>query len=162
MEKEKRIRDFCSEEGITLAVAESCTGGFLAHKLTNVPGASNYFIGGVIAYHNDIKINVLHVPFEIMYTYGAVSGKTALSMAKGAREIFDTDIGIGITGICGPTGGTTAKPVGLVFIGGVYKDKEVIKRFQFDGDRLTVKEKAVDEALNLILELLEEDISKKD
>lgn len=152
--KEKKIRDLCAKEGYTLAAAESCTGGMLSNRLTDVPGASEYFIGGVVAYNNDVKINVLRAPFDIVYTYGAVSGRTALSMAKGAKNLFDTDLGIGITGICGPTGGTTAKPVGLVFIGGVFEDNEVIKEFYFEGDRHQVKTQATEEAINLILELL--------
>lgn len=154
--KEKQINNLMVKEGLTLSVAESCTGGLLSDRITNVPGASNYFMGGVIAYNNDIKINILRVPFNIIYTYGAVSGKTALAMAKGVKDLFDTEVGIGITGVCGPTGGTTAKPVGLVFIGGVYEDNEVIREFYFEGERLEVKQKAVDEALNLILELIQE------
>ncbi|MCE1247656.1 MAG: CinA family protein [Firmicutes bacterium] len=152
--KERQIKDFCSKNGYTVALAESCTGGLLSSRLTDVPGSSEFFMGGVVAYNNDIKINILRVPFDIIYTYGAVSGRTALAMANGARKLFDTDLGIGITGICGPTGGTTAKPVGLVFIGGSFGDKEVIKEFYFSGDRLAVKNSASEEALNLMLELL--------
>ena len=152
--KEKKIRDFCARQGYTIAVAESCTGGLLSNRLTDVPGSSEYYMGGVVAYNNDVKINILRVPFDIIYTYGAVSGRTALSMAKGVKKLFDTDMGIGITGICGPTGGTTAKPVGLVFIGGVFEDNEVIKEFYFEGDRLQVKASAVEEAINMMLELL--------
>lgn len=159
--KEKKIKEICVNEGLTLSVAESCTGGLLSDRLTNQPGASNYFIGGIIAYNNDIKINVLHVPFDVIYTYGAVSGKTALAMAKGTRELFDTDLGIGVTGICGPTGGTTAKPVGLIFIGGVYNDKEVIKEFHFDGNRAEIKKSASDVAMSAILELLGEEIPEE-
>lgn len=155
--KEKKIRDILAKDGYTLAVAESCTGGMLSNRLTNIPGSSEYFMGGVIAYNNDVKINILRVPFDIVYTYGAVSGKTALAMAKGVRKLFDTDMGIGITGICGPTGGTTAKPVGLIFIGGTFEDNEVIKEFFFEGDRLKIKEQAVEEAVNLALELLGKD-----
>ena len=157
--KEKKIKDLCVKEGLTLAAAESCTGGLLSDCLTNTPGASSYFIGGVIAYNNDIKINILHVPFDIVYTYGAVSGKTALAMANGVRELFDTDIGVGITGICGPTGGTMAKPVGLVFVGGTCQDNEIIREFYFEGNRLEIKKRAVEEAMNLILELLGEETS---
>jgi PncC family amidohydrolase len=151
---EKKIKDICVKEGLTLATAESCTGGMLSDSLTSVPGASGYFIGGVIAYNNDVKINILRVPFNVIYTYGAVSGKTALAMAKGVKDLFDTDIGIGITGICGPTGGTAAKPVGLVFIGGVYEGNEIIKEFYFEGNRSEIKRSAVGEAQNLVLELL--------
>lgn len=154
MVKEKAIKDLCAKEGLTLSVAESCTGGMLSDRITNMTGASTFFTGGVIAYSNDVKINILHVPFDIIYTYGAVSGKTALAMAKGVRDLFDTDIGVGITGICGPTGGTTAKPVGLIFIGGCYGDNEIIKEFHFEGDRIEVKRGAVEEALSMILDLL--------
>ena len=156
--KEKKIKEICVDEGLTLSAAESCTGGLFSDIITNQSGASNYFMGGVIAYNNDIKINILHVPFDIIYTYGAVSGKTALAMAKGVKKLFDTDIGIGITGVCGPTGGTTAKPVGLVFVGGTYQDKEVIKEFHFDGDRNEVKRQAAEETMNTVLELLGQEI----
>lgn len=156
--KEKKIRDLCVKQGYTMAVAESCSGGLLSDRLTNVPGSSEYFMGGVIAYNNDVKINILRVPFDIIYTYGAVSGRTALAMAKGVKKLFDTDIGIGITGICGPTGGTTAKPVGLVFVGGVFEGNEVIKEFYFEGERQEVKASAVEEAVSLVIELLGEEI----
>jgi PncC family amidohydrolase len=152
--KERQIKEFCSKHGYTVALAESCTGGLLSSRLTDIPGASEYFMGGVVAYNNDIKINILRVPFDIIYTYGAVSGRTALAMANGARKLFDTNLGIGITGICGPTGGTTAKPVGLVFIGGSFEDREIIKEFYFNGDRLSVRNSATEEALNMMLELL--------
>ncbi|MFP4497859.1 MAG: CinA family protein [Vulcanimicrobiota bacterium] len=158
MIKQRKIKEVCDKQGLTVATAESCSGGLLSSILTDESGASNYFIGGVIAYNNDIKINILHVPFKIIYTYGAVSGKTALAMAKGVRELFDTDIGIGITGICGPTGGTSAKPVGLVFIGGTFEENEIIREFRLSGDRLEIKQTAAQEAMNLILELLGEDI----
>lgn len=159
--KEKKIKEICIEEGLTLSAAESCTGGMFSDVLTNSPGASNYFMGGVIAYNNDVKINILHVPFDVIYTYGAVSGKTALAMAKGVKKLFDTDIGVGITGICGPTGGTTAKPVGLVFVGAVYEDKEVIKEFHFDGNRIEVKKGAVEETMTTLLELLGAETSEE-
>jgi len=160
--KEKKIRDLCVKQGYTMAAAESCTGGLLSNRLTNVPGSSEYFMGGVIAYNNDVKINILRVPFDIIYTYGAVSGRTALAMAKGVKKLFDTDIGIGITGICGPTGGTTAKPVGLVFVGGVFEGNEIIKEFYFEGDRLEVKASAVEEAVNATLELLGEETQSQE
>ncbi|MCD4784975.1 MAG: CinA family protein [Candidatus Eremiobacteraeota bacterium] len=160
--KERKIRDLCVKQGYTVAAAESCTGGLLSDHLTNVPGSSEYFMGGVIAYNNDVKINILRVPFDIIYTYGAVSGRTALAMAKGVKKLFDTDIGIGITGICGPTGGTTAKPVGLVFVGGIFEGNEVIKEFYFEGDRLEVKTSAVNEAVSLVLELLGENTQSQE
>src|SRR5438132_195697 len=103
--------------GQTLAVAESCTGGLLGSRLTDVPGSSEYFLGGVIAYHDSLKTSLLNVPSEIIEQHGAVSAECALAMARGVRRLTGASIGISITGIAGPSGGTEAKPVGTVFIG---------------------------------------------
>jgi nicotinamide-nucleotide amidase len=100
----------------TLAIAESCTGGFIAHRITNVPGASKIFLGGIVAYGNEVKENFLGVRPETLKKHGAVSEAVAREMAEGARKKFGADFAIAVTGIAGPTGGTKAKPVGTVFI----------------------------------------------
>src|SRR3989304_1406390 len=104
------------KRGWRLSIAESCTGGLIGHRITNVPGSSDYFDGGVITYSNDAKIELLKVPEETIATYGAVSRQTAVAMAEGIRKLRGIEVGIGVTGIAGPAGGTEAKPVGLVYI----------------------------------------------
>jgi nicotinamide-nucleotide amidase len=101
---------------LTVAVAESCTGGLVGHRLTNVAGSSAYFLGAVVAYENEAKQELLGVPQALLELHGAVSGEAAEAMARGVRERFVADLGLGTTGIAGPTGGTPDKPVGLVFL----------------------------------------------
>jgi len=140
---ERIIKEF-SKRGITLAIAESCTGGFISHMITNISGASKVFERGIICYSNQAKINLLKVNPKIIEKHGAVSELVALQMAKHIKEQSSVDIGIGITGIAGPTGGTKEKPVGLVYI-------TTVKKFIFKSDRIGFKESA----LKKILELLE-------
>jgi PncC family amidohydrolase len=104
------------ERSLTLAVAESCTGGLIGHLLTDVPGSSRVFPGGVVAYGNRPKQDLLGVPAELLRTHGAVSGEAALAMAEGVRRSMQTDLGVGVTGIAGPTGGSAEKPIGTVYI----------------------------------------------
>ncbi len=140
---------------MTIATAESCTGGLLAHRLTNVSGSSKYILGGIVSYSNDVKIAEVGVKEETLIAYGAVSEQTAGEMARGIQKKFQSDIGIGITGIAGPTGGTDVKPVGLVFIGLAIKDKLIVKRFQFLKDRKANKLLSSQTALNMLrLQLL--------
>jgi nicotinamide-nucleotide amidase len=135
---------------LTLAVAESCTGGLIADTITNIPGASSFFAGGIIAYANTAKTTLLNVPPALIKAHGAVSGPVAMAMAKGARQRFNTSLAIATTGIAGPAGGTTQKPVGLVFIA-LASDKGVtLQRCQFKGTRRSVKNQACRAALNLI------------
>ncbi len=135
---------------MTIATAESCTGGLLVHRLTNISGSSKYLLGGVVSYSNDIKISEVGVKKETIIVHGAVSKQTAGEMARGIQRKFQTDIGIGITGIAGPTGGTDEKPVGLVFIGLAIKDKLIVKRFQFVNDRKANKLLSSQTALNML------------
>ncbi len=140
---------------MTIATAESCTGGLLAHRLTNVSGSSEYILGGIVSYSNDVKIEKVGVKKKTIIDYGAVSEQTAGEMAKGIQDKFQTDIGIGITGIAGPTGGTDEKPVGLVYIGLAIKDKLIVRRFLFVKDRKVNKLLSSQTALNMLrLELL--------
>ena len=135
------------EKNFTIACAESCTGGLLTNKLTNIPGSSAYVKGAVLAYSNEIKISILHVNEDTLKNFGAVSEETAREMAVNVRQILNTNIGVSITGIAGPGGGTDEKPVGTVYIGvsGINGDK--IQKFKFSGSRTEIKEKAADAAL---------------
>jgi PncC family amidohydrolase len=143
-----------SQRGWTLAVAESCTGGLLGHRITNVSGSSAYFEGGVISYSNEAKELLLGVPCETLVQHGAVSGETALDMARGARRLLGTDIAVSITGIAGPTGGTPDKPVGLVYIALAAEDAELLEEHVWSGDRTANKEQSAEAALELILKYL--------
>lgn len=143
--------------GLTLAVAESCTGGKLGDMITEVPGSSHYFMGGVICYGNMAKVDLLSVEKGALDSRGAVSEEVALQMAAGARKALRASIGVGITGIAGPSGGTMEKPVGLVYIAISSDHGSVCTRNLFDGDRSAVKNKAAKRAL----EMLEEFVSKE-
>ena len=134
----------------TLAVAESCTGGFVAHRLTNVSGSSQYFDRGVVTYSNAAKIQLLGVPEEIIQQHGAVSEECAKAMAAGVRRHSGTTYGVATTGIAGPTGGTDEKPVGLVWVGVATPDRVIAHKFLFTKDRLINKERFSQMALNLL------------
>ena len=135
-----------------LALAESCTGGMVAARVTSVPGASDVFLGGVVAYDNAIKQDLLGVPTETLAASGAVSAETALAMAQGVRRLMRADLSAAVTGIAGPGGGSDAKPVGLVFVAGVGPDGGRVARFLFSGDRHAVRAQSCDAALRLLLE----------
>jgi nicotinamide-nucleotide amidase len=140
---------------LTLSTAESCTGGLLGNLITNVSGSSEYYMGGVVSYSNEAKIKILNVPEEIIRNYGAVSKECAYHMAENVKSLFETDFGISITGIAGPTGGTPQKPVGLVFIGIATKEVAYVFKRIFGGTRIEIKMKSALESLyllNLILE----------
>lgn len=149
-----KVSDELKKHQVTVATAESCTGGLLAHILTNVSGSSEYFDRGVISYSNKAKQDVLGVPEEVLKKYGAVSKQVAETMAQAIRQRASVDYGLATTGIAGPTGGTKDKPVGLVFIAIATKDSVVVKRFLFSGDRLANKESTCAAALELLLETL--------
>jgi nicotinamide-nucleotide amidase len=142
--------------GLMLSVAESCTGGLIGHRLTQVPGSSAYFDRGVISYSNQAKQEVLRVPLSLLRRYGAVSAQVAAAMAKGVRLNSHTDIGLSVTGIAGPDGGTEHKPVGLVYIGLNAKSarrstqRTITGEFRFYGDRHTIKLRSSQAALNLV------------
>jgi nicotinamide-nucleotide amidase len=136
------------ETGFSLAVAESCTGGLICHRLTNVPGASDYFTGGAVTYSNQAKVDLLKVPEGILQSRGAVSAETALAMAVGAREVFHADIGLSVTGIAGPTGGTPEKPVGTVYIGLATPQGVEARHHLFHGSREQIKALTAQTALN--------------
>ena len=134
----------------TIAVAESCTGGLIGARFTNVSGSSKYFERGVITYSNEAKTELLNVPKEIIEKYGAVSEEVAILMAEGVRKLAKTDYGLSITGIAGPTGGTPQKPVGLVFVGFAHENDSFAQRFLFGENRKSNRERAAQAALNLV------------
>ncbi len=134
-----------------LGSAESCTGGLLASVLTDTAGASNWFIGGVVAYSNSVKRHVLGVPQEILDAHGAVSRETVLAMAKGAQGVLGADVAVSISGVAGPSGGTPQKPVGTVWLAWDSPDGVTAKRFQFDGDRLAIKRQSALAAMTGVL-----------
>ncbi|MBF0123211.1 MAG: CinA family protein [Candidatus Omnitrophica bacterium] len=150
----KRIAQQLTSNKQTLATAESCSGGLVAHTLTNIPGSSVWFKAGVIAYAYEAKTDLLGVPKNMLQKHGAVSAPVVKAMVQGIRKRFKTDFGISITGIAGPTGGTKTKPVGLVFIAVASNKKTVIRYFIFKGTRLQIKKQATETALKMLLTLL--------
>jgi PncC family amidohydrolase len=152
---EETVGELLTEQGLTIAVAESCTGGLIAHRLTNVSGSSAYLVGGVVAYANQVKEQVLGVSGETMAAHGAISEETVREMARGARRLFDTDVAISSTGIAGPTGGTPQKPVGLVYVALAAQDFERCERHLWQGDRLENKRQTSQAALDMLRQYLE-------
>lgn len=142
------------KKNLSIATAESCTGGLLAHLLTNISGSSEYFERGVVTYSNISKIELLGIPKETIKDYGAVSEETATAMAIGIKERSNVNIGISTTGIAGPTGGTKEKPVGLVYIGIATSKNTQVKRFIFSENRLQNKERTCNEALKFLLDAI--------
>lgn len=151
---EQVIADLLIQNNLTVSTAESCTSGLLASRLTDVPGSSQYFKGGSVCYSNELKINDIGVDKDLIERYGAVSEEVAESLAKNIAKKNNTDIGIGITGIAGPGGGTEKKPVGLVFVGIFYKNNLYIKRYNLTPDRITNRELTVTLCLNEIRKIL--------
>lgn len=134
----------------TLAIAESCTGGLVSDRITNIPGSSKYFRMGIVVYSNEAKISQLNIPPAVISKYGAVSRQTAIEMAKNIREISGADIGLSVTGIAGPAGATRTKPVGLVYIAVSVSKKIIWKEFHFKGEREIIKFRSSQAALDLI------------
>ena len=156
MEKlEVIVGHMLAERKLKLATAESCTGGLVGHRLTNVPGSSGYLEGGVIAYSYEAKERLLGVHHDTLYEHGAVSAETALEMARGARKALGADIGVAVTGIAGPGGGLPGKPVGLVYIALSARTYERVERFVWDSDREGNKAYSAEAALAMLKEFLE-------
>ncbi|MFA5146370.1 MAG: competence/damage-inducible protein A [Candidatus Omnitrophota bacterium] len=158
---EGAVANALKRKKLTIATAESCTGGFVSHRITNVSGSSGYFMMGIIAYSNESKVNMLGVSPFTLKKYGAVSREVALEMAEGVRRLAGTDIGLSLTGIAGPTGGTKSKPIGLVYIALAMDDckklkaesrklKALVKEFRFKGTREEIKFQASQAALELV------------
>jgi PncC family amidohydrolase len=140
--------------GLKLAVAESCTGGLIGHRITNVPGSSEYYLGSVTAYAYEAKARLLGVSWDTLNTYGAVSQETVLEMARGVRHALGADIGMAVSGIVGPGGGMPDKPVGLVWIGLCTPSCERAWRFLWGGNRIQNKEQSAEAALRLLVSYL--------
>jgi len=144
------VLEQCRAGGLRLAVAESCTGGLLGERITNIPGSSDVFVGGVIAYHDEVKREILGVRPEDIARYGAVSEQVALQMAAGVRARLGAEVGIAITGVAGPGGGTPEKPVGLVWISVGVGSEPKARRFQLIGDRPEIRQRAAQAALEML------------
>jgi len=155
MKIEEQVGALLVEQDLSLATAESCTGGLMAHHITNVSGSSAYYLGGFVAYAYEAKEILLGVAHETLLTHGAVSEETAIEMARGVRQRLGTGMGISITGIAGPTGGLPEKPVGLTYIALSAEDAEICERHVWQGDRLANKEQSVEAAFRLLLTYLQ-------
>lgn len=153
---EEQVGELLVRQGLTLALAESCTGGLIGHRLTNVPGSSRYFMGSVVAYDYRAKERILGVRHETLYEHGAVSAETAQEMAQGARRLFGTDIALSVTGIAGPGGATPGKPVGLTHIHLSARDAEWGERHIWQGSREENKAQSAEAALILLRRYLEQ------
>ena len=151
---EEEIGDMLRKRELSLATAESCTGGLISHRITNISGSSDYYKGGVIAYVNEVKVQILLVDDALLAQKGAVSAECARAMAEGIRALLNGDIGIATTGIAGPTGGTPDKPVGLVYIALATKGYLYHERHIFHGDRGGNKRKAAEAALVMLKKFL--------
>ncbi len=149
----------CVARGITLATAESCTGGLVAHLITEVPGSSAYLRGGIVAYSDEVKRNQLGVTGEVLAAHGAVSAQTAIAMADGVRTRLGADLGVGVTGIAGPGGGTEAKPVGLVYVAVTGLGVPDVRRFLWQGDRGANKRASAEAALGMLVDRVESGVA---
>ena len=154
MKLEKAIGDLLREKKWTLSIAESCTGGLICDRITNVSGSSDYFMGGMVTYSNESKAKHLGVPPGNIKKYGAVSPQVAKKMAQGVRKIFGTTFGLSTTGVAGPTGGTKRSPIGRVFIGLAAGRKVLVKKLDLKGTRRGIKEEATETALRFLYEKL--------
>jgi nicotinamide-nucleotide amidase len=148
------VLDAAREQRLTIGAAESCTGGLVAARLTSVPGSSDVFVGGLVAYDDRLKLDGLNVSAEVLERYGAVSAETAAAMASGARSALGADVGVSVTGVAGPGGGTPQKPVGLVFIHAESPDASHGVELRLPGDRDAVRRRAAASALHLLRRLL--------
>ena len=147
-----RVGEELGSRGLTLATAESCTGGLVGHVLTEIPGSSAWYLGGAVVYSDSLKRRLAGVPADLLATHGAVSGEVAHALAAGIRQRLETDIGISVTGIAGPAGATPTKPVGLVFVGVADGDGVVVVRHLWDGDRSANKLASTAAVLRALLE----------
>jgi nicotinamide-nucleotide amidase len=148
------VVDLLRDRGLTLGTAESCTGGLVAARITDVPGSSDVFLGSIVSYADSVKRDRLGVPDDVLAAHGAVSAETAEAMAAGARAALGVDVAVSVTGIAGPGGGTEEKPVGLVYLHAVGPDGELSRRLDFPGDRETIRLRAAVAALHLVRRLV--------
>jgi PncC family amidohydrolase len=153
---ENLLGELLIRHDLRLAVAESCTGGLVGHRVTNVPGASPYFAGGVIAYADEVKVRLLGVDLHALEQFGAVSREVVQQMAQGVRTLLHCELGLAITGIAGPQGGTADKPVGLTWIGLSTPETELSWRYVWPGDRQQNKVQSAEQALRLLVDYLQD------
>jgi PncC family amidohydrolase len=151
---EEELVALLSARALTFATAESCTGGLIPKKITDVSGCSSVYLGGVVSYANSVKQNVLGVSGDVLATLGPFSSETAEQMVVGVRAITGADAAVATTGIAGPGGGTAEKPVGLVYIAASFRDKTVVTKNIFSGTRDEVREKAANKALEMAIEII--------
>jgi nicotinamide-nucleotide amidase len=154
MKLERAIGDLLRKREWTLSIAESCTGGLICDRITDISGSSDYFEGGMVTYSNESKAKYLRVPLDDIKKYGAVSPQVARKMAQGVRKAFDTTFGLSTTGVAGPTGGTKRTPIGRVFIGLAIGRKTWVRREDLRGSRKEIKRKATEKALQFFYERL--------
>jgi PncC family amidohydrolase len=147
MELEKAIGNQLRQKGWTFSIAESCTGGLICDRITNVSGSSDYFMGGMVTYSNESKAKHLGIPLDYIKRYGAVSPRVARRMAQGVRKAFDTTFGLSTTGVAGPTGGTKRAPIGRVFIAISDGKRDFVKKLDLEGTRREIKEQATKKCL---------------
>ena len=150
----RRLLRLLSEKGLTLAAAESCTGGWFSKSMVDLPGASAVFVGGVVSYTNDVKMRLLGVPHELLLQYTAVSASVAEAMAAGVARVTGADIGISVTGLAGPDGGTEEIPVGRVYIGVFRSGRTEAFPLSLDGDRTEIRREATCRMANILVKLL--------
>lgn len=155
MSLEEGIGELLRAGELTLSTAESCTGGLLGHRITDAPGSSDYFLGGVISYSDEAKRTLLQVCQETLLEQGAVSEAAAREMARGVKDLFHSDLALSITGIAGPGGGTREKPVGLVYIALSAPDEELCQRHIWSGDRAENKRRSAEQAMQILKEYME-------
>ena len=153
-ETEREIGRLLGMKELTLALAESCTGGLIGHRVTSISGSSDYFLGGIVAYADGVKTREFDVNRDVLEKEGAVSEPVARQMAQGVKERFGSDIGLGVTGIAGPGGGTDEKPVGLVFIALAHGTTCHVQQFHFQGDRTDIKTLSSQAALEMLINYL--------
>ena len=154
MKLEKVIGDLLRKRGWTISISESCTGGLICDRVTDISGSSDYFMGGMVNYSNESKAKHLGIPLDYIKRYGAVSPQVARKMAQGVRKAFDTTFGLSTTGVAGPTGGTKRSPIGRVFIGLARGKRMWVMELDLKGNRREIKEKATEKALQFFYETL--------
>jgi nicotinamide-nucleotide amidase len=154
MSLEEEVSNLLRQKGLTLGIVESASGGLISHRITNVPGSSDYYKGSVTAYSNKVKIKVVGINEATINQYGAVSAEVAEEMAQGGRKILGTDICLADTGIAGPGGASAGKPVGLFYIGLSHEERTFSRKHNFQGDREQNKQSAAEEALRWLKEYL--------
>jgi PncC family amidohydrolase len=152
---ENSVGELLLQRHLKLATAESCTGGLIADRITNIPGSSAYFLGGVVAYAYEAKVDLLKVSWNTLEKYGAVSRETVLEMARGARDALNADVAVSVSGIAGPGGGLPDKPVGTTWVGLSTPGGDWARMFVWEGDRLQNKADSVEAALQFIIDYLE-------